>query len=134
VTTPPKFLPRLTEVVVVEEPLQDAEPSPLSSAPPAPPLPAQVDELARVLSEQEVARLEQQLVQSHWLEQRLSPALRDWVEHEVANEVAFQVELLAPQWAKALAEAVSAQVMARIPGIVDRLLEETAPTTPEQRS
>lgn len=125
-TTPPKFLPTLTEVVVVDEPPSSNE------QPGSAPLAARVEEQARVLSEQEVARLEHQLVQSHWLEQRLSPALRDWVEHEVANEVALQVELLAPVWAKALAEAVSTQVMARIPSIVDRLLQEAAPTTPAE--
>jgi hypothetical protein len=126
VTAPPKFLPRLTEVVVVDEPQQAAEAAPVTT----PPAPADASDKARLMSQQEVARLEQQLVQSHWLEQRLSPALRDWVEHEVANEVAYQLETLAPLWAKSLAEAVTANVIARIPGIVDRLLEETAPTAP----
>jgi hypothetical protein len=125
-TAPPKFLPRLTEVVVVDEAQQTAE-EPQSAAQ-TPPANAHQD--ARLMSQQEVQRLEQQLVQSHWLEQRLSPALRDWVEHEVANEVTHQLETLAPLWAKSLAEAVTANVIARIPGIVDRLLEETAPTPP----
>ena len=123
---PPKFLPTLTEVVVVDEPPSGTEQSASAS------VAAHVDEQARVLSELEVARLEQQLVQSHWLEQRLTPALREWVEHELAHEVALQVERLAPVWAKALAEGVSTQVMARIPGIVDRLLQEAAPTTPNE--
>lgn len=124
-TSPPKFLPRLTEIVVVDEPQQTAK-EPVLATPPA----VGVHEDARLMSQQEVERLEQQLVQSHWLEQRLSPALRDWVEHEVANEVAYQLETLAPLWAKSLAEAVTANVIARIPGIVDRLLEETASTAP----
>jgi hypothetical protein len=125
-TPPPKFLPRLTEVVVVDEPQQATAATSVTT----PPSPANAGDQTRLMSPQEVERLEQQLVQSHWLEQRLSPALRDWVEHEVANEVAYQLETLAPLWAKSLAEAVTANVIARIPGIVDRLLEETAPTVP----
>ncbi len=125
-TPPPKFLPRLTEVVVVDNAPQTSD----MSAPAEEALPADENETARLMSEHEVDRLEQQLVQSHWLEQRLSPALRDWVEHEVANEVAYQLETLAPQWAKSLAEAVTANVIARIPGIVDRLLDEAASNSP----
>jgi hypothetical protein len=125
-TPPPKFLPRLTEVVVVDNAAQMSDmPAPAVKA-----LPADENETARLMSAQEVERLEQQLVRSHWLEQRLSPALRDWVEHEVANEVAYQLETLAPLWAKSLAEAVTANVIARIPGIVDRLLDQAESNSP----
>jgi hypothetical protein len=122
---PPKNLPTLTEIVASKA----KAPSVKQVAVPES-RPADESEVEKLLTDHEVARLEQQLVQSHWLEQRLSPALRDWVENEVTNEVAQQLETLAPLWAKALADAVAANVTARIPGIVDRLLDEAQkPTT-----
>jgi hypothetical protein len=133
VSTPPKYLPTLTEVVA------DKPAVPVPPGPPVPSVaesrPADAREVDKLIEDHEVARLEEQLVRSHWLEQRLSPALRDWVEQEVSNEVAAQLEALAPLWAKTLAEAVSKNVMARIPGIVDRLLEEAerdSGSTPER--
>lgn len=123
-STPPRYLPTLTEVV--KDNVQPVSPTPAAPSAIAAPeaRPADAREVDKLIEDHEVARLEQQLVRSHWLEQRLSPALRDWVEQEVSNEVAAQLEALAPLWAKTLADAVSKNVMARIPGIVDRLLEE----------
>jgi hypothetical protein len=127
-STPPKFLPTLTEIVTVE---------PGPAVPDGGALvPTAQDgggETARVLSEPEVAQLEQQLAHSHWLEQHLSPALRAWVETEVARQVAAQFDRLAPEWARALSEAVTAQVVTRVPAVVDRLVDDKSLPPPPPR-
>jgi hypothetical protein len=124
-STPPRYLPTLTEVVKDKAALPATpEPSVPSVSPVPESRPADAREVDKLIEDHEVAHLEQQLVRSHLLEKRLSPALRNWVEQEVSNEVAAQLEALAPLWAKTLADAVSRNLMARIPGIVDRLLEE----------
>jgi hypothetical protein len=126
-STPPKFLPTLTEIVTVE-------PGPAEPQDGAPVSPAQDGgDTARVLSEPEVAQLEQQLAHSHWLEQHLSPALRAWVETEVATQVAAQFDRLAPEWARALSEAVTAQVVTRVPAVVDRLMDDKSLPPPPPR-
>jgi hypothetical protein len=113
----PKVLPTLTEVLLPQAAAAPTPPSDLKSAAPNDPS----------LHDAVVAQIEQELVLSHRIEKTLSPALRDWVDNEVAREVAQQLETLAPQWAKALADAVTANLTARLPGVVDRLLQAATP-------